>query len=44
VSGWYFWSVGDGEDKRLLDDVRNEYRERFEIDEDASEDSVETDD
>lgn len=38
VAGWHFWSIGEGENLRLLGDVRNEYRERFEIGEDNSED------
>jgi uncharacterized protein with ParB-like and HNH nuclease domain len=43
VGGWHFWSIGDGEDKRLLDDIRNEYRERFEIEEDSTDDATESD-
>lgn len=31
VGGWHFWSIGEGEKYQLLDDIRNEYRERFEI-------------
>jgi uncharacterized protein with ParB-like and HNH nuclease domain len=43
VGGWHFWSIGEGEHKRLLDDFRNEYRERFEIDADTAEDTSESD-
>ena len=43
VGGWHFWSIGEGEDKRLLDDIRNEYRERFEIEEDSTDDAAESD-
>ena len=42
VHGWYFWSIGDGEEKRLLLDIRNEYRERFEIEEENSDDPAES--
>lgn len=43
VNGWSFWSIGDDEEKRLLRDVRNEYRERFEIESDTTEDPTESD-
>jgi hypothetical protein len=43
VGGWHFWSIGEGEDKRLLDDIRNEYRERFEIEPDTTDDLTESD-
>ena len=43
VGGWHFWSVGDGENRRYLDDVRTDYRERFEIESDTTEDSAESD-
>jgi hypothetical protein len=42
VHGWHFWSVGEGVEKRLLFDVRNEYRERFEIEEENSDDPAES--
>jgi len=42
VHGWHFWSVGEGDEKRLLSDIRNEYRERFEIDAEISEDTTES--
>jgi hypothetical protein len=41
VGGWRFWSIGDGENARLLSEIRNEYRDRFEIDPDTTEESEE---
>jgi hypothetical protein len=43
IHGWHFWSIGEGREKRLLSDVRNEYRERFEIEEDSIDDTAELD-
>jgi hypothetical protein len=43
VHGWHFWSIGEGAEKRLLFDIRNEYRERFEIEEDGTDDAAESD-
>jgi hypothetical protein len=43
VGGWHFWSVGTGETFQLLDDVRNEYRERFEIEPEPQVNSLDSD-
>jgi hypothetical protein len=42
VGGWRFWSIGEGENARLLSEIRNEYRDRFEIDADTTEESEES--
>ena len=41
VGGWHFWTVGEGENVRVLNDLRREYRELFEIEEDGADESVE---
>ncbi len=41
VGGWHFWTVGEGENVRILNDLRREYRELFEIEEDGADESAE---
>ena len=41
VGGWHFWTVGEGENVRVLNDLRREYRELFEIEEDGADESAE---
>jgi hypothetical protein len=41
VGGWHFWTVGEGENVRVLNDLRREYRDLFDIEEDGSEESAE---
>ena len=41
VGGWHFWTVGEGENVRVLNDLRAEYRDLFEIEEDGADESAE---
>jgi hypothetical protein len=41
VGGWHFWTVGEGENVRVLNELRVEYRDLFEIEEDGIDEAAE---
>ena len=44
VGGWHFWKIGSGDDAKLLDQLRSEFRDRFQIDALVDSDNSDLDD
>jgi len=44
VGGWNFWKIGEGENSKLLNDIRNEFREKFELESDNDQDVADLED